>query len=75
MPRLRIVSDDEASDTPTPLRFPTELTRSGETNRDDALSAEQALAALDNVSRRIDDLARQLNCLGWFDDDDGPRAA
>lgn len=73
MPRLRIVSDHEPNDTP--LRFPTELTRSSHVSNDDTLNAEQALAALENVSRRIDDLARQLNCLGWFDDDDGPRAA
>ena len=35
------------------------------------------LQAMDSVSRRIDDLATQLNCLGYFDDgdDDRPRAA
>lgn len=39
-------------------------------------SAGQVVGALDQMSRRIDDLARQLNCLGYFyDDDDGPRAA
>ena len=35
-----------------------------------------ALAAIDRVSRRIEDLARELNCLGFFDaEDDCPRAA
>lgn len=35
-----------------------------------------ALAALANVSRRINDLARELKCLGFFDDgEDRPRAA
>lgn len=35
-----------------------------------------ALAALANVSRRINDLARELKCLGYFDDgEDRPRAA
>lgn len=34
-----------------------------------------ALSAVDDVSRRIDDLARQLGCLGHFDQGDGPRAA
>ncbi len=40
-----------------------------------------ALDALDIVSRRMEVLARELNCLGYFDDDDGgddgdrPRAA
>ncbi len=33
-------------------------------------SAERALAAIDSISRRIDDLARELKCLGYFDDDD-----
>lgn len=37
--------------------------------------ATRALAALDTMSRRMDDLARELNCLGYFDDDDRPRAA
>jgi hypothetical protein len=39
-------------------------------------SAEELLEALETMSRRIDDLARELNVLGHFDDgDDGPRAA
>jgi hypothetical protein len=40
-------------------------------------SGPAALAAIEHVSRRIDDLARELNCLGYFDDafDDWPRAA
>ncbi len=34
------------------------------------------LDALDDVSRRMENLARSLDCLGFFDDDDdGPRAA
>lgn len=39
--------------------------------------AEQALDAIDSISRRIDDLARELNLLGYFEDDDPdrPRAA
>jgi hypothetical protein len=35
----------------------------------------EALDALDDVSRRMENLARALDCLGFFDDDDGPRAA
>lgn len=27
------------------------------------------------MSRRMKDLAREFGCLGYFDDDDGPRAA
>ncbi len=38
-------------------------------------SAALALDALEQVSRRMDVLARELNCLGYFGDDDGPRAA
>ena len=39
-------------------------------------TANRALRSFERVSRRIDDLARQLNCLGFFDDDDDqPRAA
>lgn len=39
-------------------------------------SAEQICEAIDDMSRRIDDLARELGCLGYFEEpDDGPRAA
>lgn len=39
-------------------------------------STEEVLKALDDVSRRMEVLARSLGCLGHFDDDDeGPRAA
>lgn len=40
-------------------------------------SAEQIYEAIDDMSRRIDDLARELGCLGYFKDpdDEGPRAA
>ena len=36
---------------------------------------DDAIAAVESMSRKIKDLARELNCLGFFDDDDGPRAA
>ena len=39
-------------------------------------SSDELLGVVDSISRRIDDLARELNCLGHFgDDDDTPRAA
>jgi hypothetical protein len=38
-------------------------------------SMSDALEALELVSRRMEDLARALGCLGYFDDDDRPRAA
>ena len=72
MPRLRIVDDQ----TPEPsLKFPIEHARGSLDVNDQHGNAEDVLDALENVSRRIDDLARELNCLGWFDDDDRPRAA
>ncbi len=38
---------------------------------------DDAIAAVESMSRKIKDLARELNCLGYFDDedDDRPRAA
>jgi hypothetical protein len=40
-------------------------------------SASDVMDALQTVSRRITDLARELKCLGYFDDghNDRPRAA
>ena len=35
----------------------------------------RALDAVEDTSRRIEDLARRLGCLGHFDQTDGPRAA
>ena len=35
----------------------------------------RALAAVEDVSRRIENLASSLGCLGFFDSSDGPRAA
>lgn len=70
-----------------PLAFPLRPLRSARPNRPRAVpghgpfprlatTSEQVLAALDDVSRRMEVLARQLNCLGYFDDeDDRPKAA
>ncbi len=38
-------------------------------------NSQRALDAVDDVSRRIDDLANKLGCLGHFDQSEGPRAA
>ena len=35
----------------------------------------RVFTAADTLSRRMEDLAREFGCLGYFDDDDGPRAA
>lgn len=47
------------------------------TSTPDASDIERALSAMDRASRKLDDLAKQLNCLGYFDesDPDRPRAA
>ena len=38
-------------------------------------SVEDVLRAADEACRRMEFLARELECLGNFDDDEGPRAA
>jgi len=55
-------SDGARSGGPSPQRF--------------AETADDLLQSLETMSRRIGDLARELHCLGHFDDDDDrPRAA
>lgn len=72
-----------------PLRFPIEKARfrivsHGRSAGGEFVDAggfdtgDGAIDALEQVSRKIQDLARALNCLGYFDDegdDDRPRAA
>ena len=75
MPRLRFpgVDDLEPDDGAIPfpgLRRPQEA---GE--RKDDLSTVRIMEALETMSRRMEVLARELGCLGFFDDDDRPRAA
>lgn len=75
----RLVNNEET-------RFDSEESHrgAGEGNRfDDSspviarIDVEQVLRAADEASRRMEDLARELHCLGDFDhgNDDGPRAA
>ena len=61
---------------PAPLKSPTMAARALQPAGTFA-STHDVLDAIDTMSRRIDDLARELNCLGMFDgsDDDRPRAA
>ena len=80
----------EAHTPPAPIPFPQDghaAHSSGShghsgrktTGRNSTLpeSMDEILAAFDDMSRRITDLARELNCLGHFDDpnNDLPRAA
>lgn len=85
MSQSRVRHRDRADDAPLP--FPSqcgsepderEPTSQADHERTDAtLRAEDAIEAVESMSRRIRDLARELNCLGYFDDDgdDRPRAA
>lgn len=85
MKRLRLVHDPSPESTgnekdrtkpskpepPETLKFPGVLNEDGRLE-----SADRLFELMDSMSRRIDDLARELNCFGHFDgDDDGPRAA
>jgi hypothetical protein len=61
-----------------PLRFPVELAaiKGSRSGRGSAPAGDEALAIIEGMSRRMEDLARSLDCLGYFDDpDDKPRAA
>ncbi len=79
MPKLRLTGTDDAAGRPPQrdaLQFPTPPPPPAEDAGDRAEEREhEALAALREVSRRMEDLARALGCLGYFDDDDRPRAA
>jgi len=77
---------NEPDDTRSDLRvipFPRRDAESEGTDEQDgalpvrfARTADDLLRSLNSMSRKIQDLARELHCLGHFDDgDDGPRAA
>lgn len=76
---------DEISFERGPIPFPSDrATRPSPANHERVVSRQRlpesvddVLAAFDSMSRRITDLARELNCLGHFDDPNGdlPRAA
>ena len=82
---MRIRQDDSEKEqsAPQPIPFDSSATPSHGSQSSTfpfaALpsSAEDVFESLENMSRRIDDLARELKCLGFFndDDDDRPRAA
>jgi len=85
MPRLRFHGpDDGPGPEPGALPFPrTQLGPDPHREHQPEIgpraagdgSVSDALEALELVSRRMEDLARALGCLGYFDDDDRPRAA
>ena len=87
---LRLVRDQQTEPDvgPQPIPFPAEVAgktpASGEEPSTASLlegigpSTDDVLSSIDSMSRRIDDLASQLNCFGYFEeggDDDRPSAA
>jgi len=81
-PQPTPVGDIEADAAPLPIPFPvTEVNAAAQARSGPDLhqwpgSTDDVLEAFNSMSRRIKDLARELKCLGYFDDDhDQPRAA
>ena len=76
---MRICSwhNDDAHLAPIP--FPAALARRAASRQQnhESQSTDDLLNAFATVSRHIKDLARELKCLGYFEDDDHdrPRAA
>jgi hypothetical protein len=75
--------DRAAGEDRPPLRFPTEEARKPQApidlhqflGKDLPESADELLEKVEAMIGKIEDLARELNCFGYFDDDDGPKAA
>ena len=67
-PDMLLRSSEPSSQFSTPGNGPL-----GTLGRD--MLSERVFAAADTMSRRMQDLAREFDCLGYFDDDEGPRAA
>jgi hypothetical protein len=62
--------------SPHPLQFPAQSHRQSSKPAKSSETHDEMMEAFANVSRRINDLARELKCLGYFDDNaDRPRAA
>jgi hypothetical protein len=72
MPRLRLTPA-----TPADAREAIPFPKAPLKVESAAPQHERALSAVNRVSRKLDDLAKQLNCLGFFDEADPnrPRAA
>jgi hypothetical protein len=73
MPSLRYHGPEEGNGPePDVIPFP-ETEDAPEAGAEEAVS--EVMDALESASRRMEDLAKALGCLGYFDDDDRPRAA
>lgn len=86
MPRARPTTGNQQSEwdaIPFPIQErisssspPKPSIRAAANDAELAETTDDVLAAFATVSRRINDLARELKCLGYFDDEgDRPRAA
>ena len=74
MSRLRFPGSDDLSSEWESIPFPRPL--STPLPDPDILAGADVFRAIDDVSRKMEDLARALDCFGYFDDDDDrPRAA
>ena len=72
-PRPNSRPDDRG---PAPIPFPARTARKQAKPAQASETHDEVMEAFANVSRRITDLARELKCLGYFDDNtDRPRAA
>ena len=62
---------------PKGWKFIDERAERTSAQREEFLSTDNTLQALDDACRKMDVLARELDCLGFFSDttDEGPRAA
>lgn len=62
---------------PKGWKFINERAESTPVEHEECLSTANTLEALDDACRKMDVLARELDCLGFFGDttDEGPRAA
>ena len=77
MPRLRFPGMDDGSQPDwEAFRFPVRRSVKVDAKHPERPQAPDVLFAFEQVSRRMEDLARNLGCFGFFDDDDDqPRAA
>lgn len=78
MPRLRYRNAEDGGPTGEQTRTAIPFPKMSLTSTGSPIdAASEVFDAFEEVSRRMEDLARELGCLGFFDgdDDDRPRAA